>query len=51
MHDFPLHVAGSRSSVEAEQHLLRYPEFMPQAPERDQVLKELSRLEQIDARK
>jgi len=35
------------NNAEAKQHLMRYLELVPQAPERDQVLRELSRLEQI----
>jgi Flp pilus assembly protein TadD len=37
------------NNVEAKQHLTRYLELVPQAPERDQVLKELNRLEQLSA--
>jgi tetratricopeptide (TPR) repeat protein len=40
-----------QNNVEARQHLLRYLELLPNAPERDQVKKELSRLEQIDTRR
>lgn len=36
-------------NTEAKQHLLRYLELTPRAPERDQVLRELNRLEQIGA--
>lgn len=39
------------NNAEAKQHLMRYLELVPQAPERDQVLKELKRLEEIDARR
>jgi hypothetical protein len=39
------------NNAEAKQHLTRYLELVPQAPERDQVLKELNRLEQLDARR
>lgn len=38
-------------NAEAKQHLVRYLELVPQAPERDQVLKELRRLEEIDGRR
>jgi hypothetical protein len=35
------------NNAEAEQHLLRYLELVPKAPEGDQVLRELCRLEEI----
>lgn len=40
-------LAGS-NSAEAKQRLLRYLELVPQAPEGDQVLKELNRLENVE---
>jgi len=43
-------LAGN-NNAEAKQRLTRYLDLVPQAPERDQVLKELSRLEQLDARR
>ena len=36
---------------EAKQHLQRYLDLNPKAPERDQVEKELSRIEQLDSRR
>ena len=38
------------NNAEAKQHLLRYLELAPKAPEREQVQKELTRLEQLAAR-
>ncbi len=39
------------SNVEARQRLLKYLELSPKAPEHDQVMKELARLDQLEAAK
>lgn len=39
------------NNAEAKERLLRYLQLTPKAPERDQIMKELSRLEQLDAGK
>jgi len=48
--DYVLGIAllAKGANAEAKQHLVRYLELAPKAPERDQVEKELARVEQLD---